>query len=451
MRNGLGDRVGQTVGVTTTYFALDVQGLPEVIYTSQGETFLHLPGMIMTESPEGEVRYLLSDGLGSVRQAVDEAGAVVAYQAFDPYGNPVENGSEPYGFTGEWWESYSELLYLRARWMMPETGTFLSRDPVEGEPAYAYVRGNPISLTDASGEQGCPPGVDPDHCQQAWQRYQSGTIWSGLPFPTYCRNRSSKEDYVHCVATYFGVKPTTEPPDINDVKGSQKGCWHGSFPYKAPGYVEGYSLLFTAGVKGTEIVYDFATMERQTFTYLGGGWGAENSFLAIGATNYFAHAYGFRSNSTLANDYQGQALTIYFGISPASDGRSTLLGTGFINSSPLGGSVGASGMFIGVGLTRKPSSKEDVPDNIPGGTPGGPVAGGSVATYTPKGTPHQYAPGPLSLVDIGQLKRDIWFDDQISPAFMDSFTFPGEVWALVEAHRYARIHDAIYVESQEVR
>ncbi len=148
----MGDRVGQTVGVTTTYFALDGQGLPEVIYTSQGETFLHLPGVIMTESPEGDVRYLLSDGLGSVRQAVDETGAVVAYQAFDPYGNPADNnGGEPYGFTGEWWESYSELLYLRARWLMPETGTFLSRDSVEGEPPYAYVRGRVANLTDPSG------------------------------------------------------------------------------------------------------------------------------------------------------------------------------------------------------------------------------------------------------------------------------------------------------------
>ncbi len=40
---------------------------------------MHLPGVIMTESAEGEVRYLLSDGLGSIRQATDEAGEVVAY------------------------------------------------------------------------------------------------------------------------------------------------------------------------------------------------------------------------------------------------------------------------------------------------------------------------------------------------------------------------------------
>ena len=55
-----GDRVGQTVGQsTTTHFALDVQarpersrrvGLPEVIYTDQGVASLHLNGVIVTEN-----------------------------------------------------------------------------------------------------------------------------------------------------------------------------------------------------------------------------------------------------------------------------------------------------------------------------------------------------------------------------------------------------------------
>jgi len=117
--NGIGDRVGQTVGTTTTHFALDVMGLPEVIYTSEGNAYLHLPGVIVATSSTSETRYLLSDGLGSIRQAVDETGEVVAYSEFDPYGNPVENGSEPYGFTGEWWEEEVQLLHLRARWYTP--------------------------------------------------------------------------------------------------------------------------------------------------------------------------------------------------------------------------------------------------------------------------------------------------------------------------------------------
>ena len=149
--NGVNDRVGQTVGTTTTNFALDVQGLPEVIYTGEGNVYLHLPGVIMTESSAGEVRYLLSDGLGSVRHAVDENAEIVVYHEFDPYGNPVQNGGDPYGYTGEWWEDEVGLLHLRARWYSPETGTFLSVDPVESEPPYQYVRGNVVNWMDPSG------------------------------------------------------------------------------------------------------------------------------------------------------------------------------------------------------------------------------------------------------------------------------------------------------------
>ena len=60
-----GDRVRQVVSGTTTYYTLDVEGLPEVI-TSAEEIYLHLPGVIVTEKA-GQVRYLLGDGLGSIR------------------------------------------------------------------------------------------------------------------------------------------------------------------------------------------------------------------------------------------------------------------------------------------------------------------------------------------------------------------------------------------------
>ncbi len=35
---------------------------------SEGNAYLHLPGVIVAESSTGETRFLLSDGLGSVRQ-----------------------------------------------------------------------------------------------------------------------------------------------------------------------------------------------------------------------------------------------------------------------------------------------------------------------------------------------------------------------------------------------
>ena len=152
----MGRWVAQTQGTTTTYYALDTAiGLPEVVYTSEGNAYLHLPGVIVAESNSGDTRYLLSDGLGSVRHAVDENATVIAHKDFDPYGNPLPTAYSllptPFGYTGEWWEDEVGLLYLRARWYQPETGTFLSRDAVENEPPYQYVRGNVVNWVDPSG------------------------------------------------------------------------------------------------------------------------------------------------------------------------------------------------------------------------------------------------------------------------------------------------------------
>jgi RHS repeat-associated protein len=51
---------------------------------------------------------------------------------------------------------YSEgdpaLSYVRSRWLRPTTGSWLSVDPVEGEPRYLYVNGSPVNGTDGSGE-----------------------------------------------------------------------------------------------------------------------------------------------------------------------------------------------------------------------------------------------------------------------------------------------------------
>ena len=156
--NGLGDRVAQVSNGITTTFALDVQGLPEVIYTTPstssgqaGNAYPHLPGVIVAEKA-GETRYLPGDGLGSVRQAIDELGAVVAYHEFDPYGNPIRHSQiRPFAFTGEWWQDEVALLHLRARWYSPGTGRFLSVDSVEGEPPYLYIGGNVVNRVDPSG------------------------------------------------------------------------------------------------------------------------------------------------------------------------------------------------------------------------------------------------------------------------------------------------------------
>ncbi len=158
--NGDGDRVAQTINGVSVDLALDVVGLPEVIATSNGDKYLHLPSLIVQQQAGRGTKYLLVDALGSIRQAVDSTGQVVVVNEYDPYGVPLQGGGSPYGYTGEWWQGEVNLLYLRARWYHPGTGRFLNRDPFPGfaqRPttlhSYAYAINNPTNATDPSGYQ----------------------------------------------------------------------------------------------------------------------------------------------------------------------------------------------------------------------------------------------------------------------------------------------------------
>ncbi|MDY7079285.1 MAG: RHS repeat-associated core domain-containing protein, partial [Chloroflexota bacterium] len=102
--------------------------------------------------------YHLPDALGSVRQEVDGAGAVVSSREWTPFGVEVGTAQAGLGYTGEWWDTYLKLTYLRARWYDGQVGRFTRRDPWEGDKKYSqtlndflYADGNPINRVDPSG------------------------------------------------------------------------------------------------------------------------------------------------------------------------------------------------------------------------------------------------------------------------------------------------------------
>jgi RHS repeat-associated protein len=105
--------------------------------------------------------YFGYDGLGSVRLMTDSAGALAYIANYDPYGLPLELGGDfntSLGFTGEMTDP-TGMVYLRARYMSPQMGMFLTKDPFEGvmqrvmsRNGYTYVEGNPVNYTDPSGE-----------------------------------------------------------------------------------------------------------------------------------------------------------------------------------------------------------------------------------------------------------------------------------------------------------
>jgi RHS repeat-associated protein len=75
------------------------------------------------------------DGAGSVRQLTNSSGIVSDTYEYDAFGNEVNHtGTTPnnYLYRGEQYDSDLGLYYLRARYMNPLTGRFLSRDPEGG-------------------------------------------------------------------------------------------------------------------------------------------------------------------------------------------------------------------------------------------------------------------------------------------------------------------------------
>jgi RHS repeat-associated protein len=159
--NADGLRAAQSVDGDETTFAWDMTlGLAQVLATSDGALDLYGLGRI-AEVRGGEWAYVLPDGLGSVRQWADDAGDVTYAGGYTPYGEGLwQAGSteSAWGYTGEWWDADTELLYLRARWYDSGVGRFTRKDPLTSVlnrngtyNAYAYVGQNPINEIDPSG------------------------------------------------------------------------------------------------------------------------------------------------------------------------------------------------------------------------------------------------------------------------------------------------------------
>jgi RHS repeat-associated protein len=77
--------------------------------------------------------YLLEDGLGSIRGLVNAQGSINETATYAPFGQPEGTGlsGTDFGFTGEY-TGDDDVVYLRARYMNPAMGGFVSLDPFEG-------------------------------------------------------------------------------------------------------------------------------------------------------------------------------------------------------------------------------------------------------------------------------------------------------------------------------
>jgi RHS repeat-associated protein len=169
--DGFGSRVAKTVnGVTTRYLVDDLNptGYPQVVDELTNGVVSRTYTYGLQRIDEDQVvnnawtpSFYGYDGFGTVRQLTNASGAVTDSFEFDSFGNQITHtGTTPnnYLYRGEAFDSDLGLYYLRARWMNPTTGRFLSRDPDNGvitDPAtlhkYLYAEGDPVDFGDPSG------------------------------------------------------------------------------------------------------------------------------------------------------------------------------------------------------------------------------------------------------------------------------------------------------------
>ena len=100
--SGDGVRVASAADGTETRYVQDVVGLPQVLVeTTGGATMLYLYTVCsrLAQVQGNDAEWFLGDALGSVRQLVDDDGAVVLARDYDPYGQMVsaERDRQPAG------------------------------------------------------------------------------------------------------------------------------------------------------------------------------------------------------------------------------------------------------------------------------------------------------------------------------------------------------------------
>ena len=167
--NGDGARLTQVANGTPTTYTVDLAApLVTVLAQQDAESetqYLYGLGDSPLASYTGTWTHLSGrDGLNSVRQETDASGNVITARGFDPYGVPLDgNGGSPFGYTGEQTDS-TGLVFLRARYMQPTLGIFLSRDQWDGDQrlpftlhVYVYALADPVNRLDPSGLAACKP------------------------------------------------------------------------------------------------------------------------------------------------------------------------------------------------------------------------------------------------------------------------------------------------------
>ncbi|MDH4140640.1 MAG: transglycosylase SLT domain-containing protein, partial [Coriobacteriia bacterium] len=160
-----------------------------------------LDGPVPAFAVGSRIRYQLDNYLGSAVLEVDEAGQVISYEEYLPFGAAAFRAgrhgtglsAKRYRYTGKERDEETGLCYHGARYYAAWLGRWTAADPagfVDGVNVYSYGQSSPITLTDPSGldsQRPCSPDRDDPLNYSTFEEYrtEASSPWS----TEYLQNR----------------------------------------------------------------------------------------------------------------------------------------------------------------------------------------------------------------------------------------------------------------------
>jgi len=149
--------------------------------------------------------YYLFNAHGDVVQLADGSGAVTKDYDYDAFGVQLDSDGQtvytqtgdalfadvdanPWRYCGEYFDTETNTIYLRARYYDPVTGRFSSEDPIrDGLNWYTYCIGNPIIFIDPWGLAPTPEEAltMTVHLYQCWNGEEPDVLTGGWEYLMY--------------------------------------------------------------------------------------------------------------------------------------------------------------------------------------------------------------------------------------------------------------------------